>query len=148
MVTQSSARAGAWRRSRAARRNARRMVPSAPAPPPRVHELIDHLHELADGAALLDDVAGRRVEGHHAVADAPPPLPFGIEPDDALHALADLPDGPGLGIVVVVPRVTQDQHGGLAVQRLDVRAHEAAEGVGEVRAAVIVDEGALERPVD
>src|SRR5215472_9305417 len=147
-VTQSSARAGAGRRSRAARRRARRTVPSAPAPPPRVHELIDHLHELADGAALLDDVAGGRVERHHAVADAPPPLPFRIEPDDALHALADLPDGPGLGIVVVVARVAQDQHGGLAVQRLDLRAHEAAEGIPEVRAAVVVHRGTLEGPVD
>src|SRR5215471_4754467 len=148
MVTQSSARTGAGRRSRATRRRARRTVPSAPAPPPRVHELIDYLHELADGATLLDDVAGGRVERHHAVTDAPPPLPFRIEPDDALHALADLPDGPGLGIVVVVARVAQDQHGGLAVQRLDLRAHEAAEGIPEVRAAVVVDGGALERPVD
>src|SRR5215475_14676064 len=117
MVTQSSARTGAGRRSRATRRRARRTVPSAPAPPPRVHELIDHLHELADGAALLDDVAGRRVERHHAVADAPPPLPFRIEPDDALHPLADLADGPGLGVIVVVPRIAQDEHGGLAIQR-------------------------------
>src|SRR5262245_16050344 len=61
---------------------------SSPPPPPLVHELIDHLDELAHRPALLDDVTGRRVERHHAVPDPPAPLPFRIEPDDALDALA------------------------------------------------------------
>src|SRR5262245_10303071 len=121
----------------------------SPAPaPPLVHELVDDLHELAHRAALLHDVAGRRVERHHAVANAPAPLALRVEPDDALDALADLPDGPRLGVVVVVAGVPEDQHGGLPVERVDLRAAEAAERVAEVRPAVIVDRRALERPVD
>src|SRR5262245_48878484 len=68
-------------------------VELSPAAPPLVHQLVHHLDELAHRPALLDDVAGRRVERHHAVADAPAPLALGVEPDDALDALADLTDG-------------------------------------------------------
>src|ERR1700730_13845587 len=111
-------------------------------------ELVHHLDELPHRAALLHDVTGRGVERHHAVADAPAPLAFRVEPDDALHPLADLPDRPRLGIVVVVARVTQDQHGGLAVERIEVGAHEPAEREAEVGAAVIVDRRGLQRPFD
>src|SRR5689334_15882728 len=110
--------------------------PSAAAPPPVVHEVVHDLAELPDRAALLHEVARRRVHGHHAVADAPAPLPLGVEPDDALHALADEAQRPPLRVVVVVPRVTEDHHRGLAIQRLELRIREAAERVAEVRAAV------------
>src|SRR3989304_8639941 len=81
-----------------------------PAPaPPRVAELVHHLHQLPHGAALLHDVAGRGVERHDAVADAPAPLPLGVEPDDALHPLADLAHGPRLRGVVVVGRIPPDE---------------------------------------
>src|SRR3989304_4159370 len=79
-----------------------------PAPaPPRVHELVHHLHQLPHGAALLHDVAGGGVERHDAVADAPAPLPLRVQPDDALHPLADLAHGPRLRVVVVVARISQ-----------------------------------------
>src|SRR3984893_3184777 len=120
----------------------------SPPAPPRVYELVDHLHQLAHRAAFLHDVARGRVERHHAVADTPAPLAFRIEPDDALDTLADLSNGPCLGVVVVVPRIAQDEHGGLAVQRLELGADKAAEGVAEVRAAVVVHRRALERPLD
>src|SRR5262245_14351648 len=89
----------------------RRTAPtrSAPAAPPVVDQVVHHLTQLADGAALADEVTGRGIERHHAIAHAPPPLPLGVQPDDALHALADEPQGPGLGIVVVVARVAQDE---------------------------------------
>src|SRR5262245_48649730 len=84
--------------------------------PPVVHEVIHHLTELADGPAFSDEVAGRAVEWHHAVADFSASLAFGIEPDDPLHALSDQAQGPGLGIVVVVASVAQDHDGRLAIQ--------------------------------
>src|SRR5262245_25511860 len=121
---------------------------SAPATPPLMHQLIDDLHELRDGAAFLHDIAGRRVEWHDAVADAPAPLAFRVQPDDALHPLANLTDGPGLRVVVVVPGITQDEHGGLPIERVELGLGEAAERVPEVGAAMIVHGGRLERPVD
>src|SRR5262245_23980604 len=105
---------------------------SAPATPPLMHQLIDDLHELRDGAAFLHDVAGRRVERHDAVADPPAPLALRIQPDDALHPLANLTDGPGLGIVVVVAGIAQHEHGGLPVERFELGLAEAAERVAEV----------------
>src|SRR5205823_4616732 len=53
------------------------------APPPVVDEVVHDLAELRDRPALAHEVARGRVEGHHAVADAPAPLPLGVEPDDA-----------------------------------------------------------------
>src|SRR5205085_8844756 len=103
------------RRGRAARRSRSGASPcggatirpsTAPAPPV-MHEIVDHFAELADGAAFTHQIARRRVHGHHAVADAPAPLSLGVEPDDALHTLADQPQRPRLRIVVVVPRVTE-----------------------------------------
>src|SRR5205823_8655935 len=87
---------------------------SAPAPP-RVHEVVHDLAELADGAALAHDVARGCIERHHAVADAPAPLPLGVEPDDALHALADEAQRPRLRIVVVAAGVAEHQDGRLLV---------------------------------
>src|SRR5262249_53559048 len=121
---------------------------SAPAPPPVMHELVDDLDELPDGATLLHDVARGRVERHHAVADPPSPLALRIEPDYTLHALADLPDGPSLRVVVVVARVAEDQDRRLAVERLDLRPAKTAERVAEVGSAVVVDGGRPERPLD
>src|SRR5262245_33894071 len=77
------------------------------APPPVMHEVVDDFTELTDRATLAHEVARRRVERHHAVADAPAPLAFRIEPDDALHALAHQTQRPRLGIVVVVARVSE-----------------------------------------
>src|SRR5262247_203312 len=111
-------------------------------------ELVDHLDQLPHRPALLDDVAGRRVERHHAVADAPAPLALGVEPDDALDALADLTDGPRLRVIVVVASVAEDEHGGLPVERLDLGTAEPAERVAEVGPAVVVDGGRLEGPLD
>src|SRR5574342_1205635 len=119
-----------------------------PAAPPGVDELVHHLHQLSDGSAFLDDVACGRVERHDAVADAPTPLPLWVQPDDALDTLPDLPDRPRLRVVVVVARVAEDEHRRLAVQRLDLRSDEATEGVAEVRAAVVVHGGGLQRPLD
>src|SRR5712691_1595509 len=113
-----------------------------------MHEVVDDLTELADGPALADEVTGRRVERHHAVAHAPAPLPFGIQPDDAFHALAHHAKRPRLGVVVVVARVPQHQDRRAAVQRVQILAHELAEGVAEVGAAVIVYRRPLQRPLD
>src|SRR5439155_14011083 len=117
-------------------------------PPPVVDEVVHDLAELRDRPALAHEVARGRVEGHHAVADAPAPLPFGVEPDDALHALADEPERPRLRVVVVVARVAQDQDGRLPVERVELRLREPAERVAEVRPAVVVDRRALQRPLD
>jgi hypothetical protein len=76
----------------------------------------------------------------------PHPTAFGIEPDDALDPLADLADGPRLGIVVVVrasPRTSTVVF--RSSDSMSVRT-KAAEGIAEVRAAVIVHRRALERP--
>src|SRR6267143_1485389 len=113
-----------------------------------MHEVVDDLDELADRAALAHEVARWRVERHHAVTDAPAPLTFRIEPDDALHALADEPERPRLRIVVVVARVAQHEDRRLAVERVEVGLRELAERESEVRSAVIVDRRALERPFD
>src|SRR6266481_2143307 len=70
-------------------------------------ELVHHLDELPHRTALLHDVTGRGVERHHAVTDAPAPLAFRVEPDDALHPLADLPapaDGPARDEVALLLR--------------------------------------------
>src|SRR6266850_5491578 len=92
---------------------------AAPAPPV-VHEVINHFPELPDRAALADEIARRRIQRHHAIADPPAPLPFRIEPDDPLDALADEPQRPGLGIVVVVARVAQHQDRRLAVEGVEL----------------------------
>src|SRR5438034_202067 len=42
----------------------------------------------------------------------------------------------------------EDEDGGLAVERLQLGPAEAAEGVAEVRPAVVVHRGGLERPLD
>src|SRR5207244_4687382 len=87
---------------------ARPRASSSPPPPPVVDEVVHDLAELADRPALTDEVARGRVERHDRVADAPPPLPLGVEPDDPLHTLADEPERPRLGVVVVVARVAAD----------------------------------------
>ena len=74
-----------------------------------MHEVVDDFSELADRAALADEVARGRVEWHHAVADAPAPLTFRIQPDDSPHALANEPQRPRLRIVVVVARIAQHE---------------------------------------
>src|SRR2546425_13113910 len=111
-----------------------------------MHESVDDLAELADGPALAHEVAGRRVERHHAVADAPAPLPLGIQPDDTLHALAHHPERPRLGIAVVVAGIAQDEDRRAAVQRIEVLAYELAESVSEVGAAALVHRRGLPRP--
>src|SRR5881275_1597433 len=93
---------------------------ATPPAPPVVDEVVHDLAELADRPALSHEVARGRVERHDRVADAPAPLPLGVEPDDPLHALADVPQGPRLGIVVVVTRVAEDQNGRLAVERVEL----------------------------
>src|SRR5262245_27334239 len=134
--------------SRYSNRRASGFGGSATPAPPLVHEVVHHLAQLADGAALAHDVAGGRVERHHAVADTPAPLALGVQPDDALHPLADLPERPRLGVVVVVARVAQQQDGRLLVERLQLSGGEAVERVAEVGAAMIVHWRSLERPLD
>src|SRR5678816_1324891 len=73
----------------------------ASAPPPVMDQVVDDLAELSDSATLLHVVARGRVQWHHAVADSPAPLPFRVQPDDALHSLTDEPQRPRLGIVVI-----------------------------------------------
>src|SRR5262244_1563978 len=97
-----------------------------------MHEVVDDLAELPDRAALAHEVARRRIEWHHAVADAPAPLPFRIQPDDALHALAHEPERPRLRIVVVVARVTQHEDRRLAVERVELGLRELIESESEI----------------
>src|SRR5262245_54835074 len=80
---------------------------SVSAAPPVMDQVVHHLADLRDRPALADEVARRRVERHHAVADAPAPLALGVEPDDPLDALADQPERPRLGVVVVVAGVAE-----------------------------------------
>src|SRR3989442_13140356 len=100
-------------------------------------ESVDDLAELTDGAALADEIAGRRVERHHAIADAPAPLSFGIEPDNTFHTLAHHAEGPRLRVVVVVAGIAHDEDPRAAIHRAQVPAHELAERVSQVRAAVV-----------
>src|SRR5207244_5560662 len=98
--------------------------------------------------ARAREVAVRGTPRHHAVAYAAAPLALGIEPDDALHALADEPQRPRLRVVVIVPRVAEDENRRLPVERLQLGVREPAEGEAEIRAAVVVDGRRLERPLD
>src|SRR5262245_48763494 len=113
-----------------------------------MHEIVDDLAELADGAALADEIAGRSVERHHAVPDTPAPLSFGIQPDDTFHALAHHPERPRLGVVVVVASVAEEEDGRAAIQRIQLPPHELAERVAEVGATVVVHRRRLQRPLD
>ena len=79
-------------------------------------EVVDDFAELTDGAAFTDEVTRRRVHRHDAVADAPAPLPFRVQPDDAFDALANEPQRPPLRIVVVVPGIAEDEDGRLPVE--------------------------------
>src|SRR5262245_19558470 len=101
-----------------------------------MHEVVDDLAELSDRAALADEVARGRVERHHAVADAPAPLAFRIQPDDSLHALANEPERPRLRIVVVVARVAQHEDRGFPVERVELGPGEPAEREPEVGPAM------------
>src|SRR5215471_6963475 len=143
-VSEKPEKDGQWRRTDLALTR----FELAAAPPPVVHEVIDDLAELSDRAALAHEVARRRVERHHAVADAPAPLPFRIQPDDALHALAHEPERPRLRIVVVVARVAQHEDRRLAVERIELGLRELAEGESKIRPAVVVDRRSLEGPFD
>src|SRR5262245_41854768 len=91
------------------RASGRAAIRLTPAAPPLVHEVVHHLAELADDTALAHDVAGWRVERHHAVADPPAPLPLRVQPDDALDPVADETQRPRLRVVVVVPGVAEQQ---------------------------------------
>src|SRR2546428_89802 len=135
------------RRSRGWRRRSTGAALAA-APPPVVHEIVDDLTQLPDGPAFSDEVARRSVERHDAVADAPAPLTLRVQPDDPLHPLADEPQRPRLRVVVVVAGVAQHEDRRLPVQRLQLGLREPAEGEPEVRPAVVVHRGTLERPLD
>ena len=61
----------------------------------------------------------------------------------------DFSQTPGLGIVVVVSGVTEDQDRGLLVERREVILRENVERIAEVGSGVDVDDSAtLERPLD
>src|SRR5438128_1557819 len=113
-----------------------------------MHEVVDDFTELTDRPTFSHEVARGRVERHDAVANAPAPLAFRIQPDDALHTLADEAQRPRLGIVVIVARIAKHEDRRLAVERVELGFRELAERESEVRAAVVVDRRTLERPLD
>src|SRR5262245_27894029 len=81
------------------------------------HHSVDHAVELIQVATLFDHVAMRQVAIHLAVAESPRHTVLGIEPDELLRALADLLQNPFVRQVVVVPRVAEDDHGGVTRDR-------------------------------
>src|SRR5207244_11013551 len=98
--------------------------------------------------ARAREVAVRGTPRHHAVAYAAAPLALGIEPDDALHALADEPQRPRLRVVVIVPRVAEDEDRRLPVERLQLGVREPAEGEAEIRAEGVIHRRRAALPLD
>ncbi len=97
---------------------------------------LDEALELAQVAALVDAVAVHAVLADDRVAGVPVRLRLGVEPVDVAGPVPDLLDHPGLGGVVVVAGVAEDQHGGLRADLLAPRLPEHLEGVAVVGVAV------------
>ena len=117
------------------------------------HQPVDHARELPEVAALLGEVGVGQVLVHHRVAEAPGAGALGVEPDDVLGLVVQVPQAPGPGVVVVVAGVAEHQDGRLVVDRRQVVLPEVVAGVAEVRAGVDVDHfpplpGLLEGVVD
>src|SRR3990170_3087656 len=119
---------------------------STSTPPPVTHQTLDDLGQLPHRPTLSKNVAARRVDRHRAVGQTPFPLALRVQPDDALRPLADPPQGPFLRLVVVVPRIAQDEDRRPGVETAQLGVGELAEGAPEVRLAVIVDGRLPERP--
>src|SRR3972149_6769884 len=81
---------------------------STSTPPPVTHQTLDDLGQLPHRPTLPQHVAARRVDRHRAVGQTPFPLALRVQPDDALHPLADPPPGPFLRLAGVVPRLAPD----------------------------------------
>src|SRR5438552_3109884 len=112
------------------------------------HQSVDHFVELVQVAALLDDVAVREVAIHLAVAESPRHLVLRVEPDELFRALLDLLQHPLVREIVVVARVTEDDHGRVARDRRQVVAMEESERTPEVGVRIDVDHVAADRLVD
>ena len=109
-----------------------------------VHDAV----KLVEIAALLDQIAMRRVAFHLAIAEAPGVAALWIEPDDAAGALTDFTQAPIVRQIVVVARVAQHDNRGALVDRTNMVADEIAERAAEIRMRVNVDQIALERDVE
>src|ERR1700674_1879229 len=107
--------------------------------------MVDDAVKLVEIAALLDQIAMRRVAFHLAVAETPGIAALWVEPDDTAGALADFAQAPVVRQIIVVARVAQHDHRGALVDRPDMVAHEIAEGAAEIGMRIHVDEVALER---
>src|SRR5215467_584500 len=99
-----------------------------------VHDAV----ELVEIAALLDQIAMRRVAFHLAVAETPGVAALRVEPDDAAGALADFAQAPVVRQIVVVARVAQYDHRGALVDRADMVADKIAKRAAEIRMGVYV----------
>src|SRR5579863_5514139 len=109
-----------------------------------VHDAV----ELVEIAALLDQIAVRRVAFHLAIAETPGVAALGIEPDDTAGALANFTQAPVVRQIIIVARVAQHDHRGALVDRSDMVADEIAERAAEIRVRIDVDQVALERDVE
>ena len=78
-------------------------------------ETIDHVGELTKIPAFLGDVGVRRVRFHHAVSEPPRTGAFRVQPNDVLGLVVDVPKAQGLGIVVVIAGVAEDDDRGFVV---------------------------------
>src|SRR3989454_323657 len=112
------------------------------------HQAVDHVVELVQVPALLDQGAVGRVAVHLAVAEAPGHLVLGVEPDDLFGALLHVLEHPVVRQVVVVAPVAQDDDRGALVHRGQEVPVEGLEGTPEVRVGVDVDDVAVERRLD
>src|SRR3989337_1088500 len=121
---------------------------STSTPPPVTHQTLDDLGQLPHRSTLSQHVTARRIGRHRAVGQTPFPLALRVQPDDALHPLADPTQGPLLRIVVVVPRIAQDEDRCPRVETAQLGVGAFAEGAPEVRLAVIIDGRLTERQLD
>src|ERR1700730_840794 len=108
----------------------------------------DDAVKVVEIAAILDQIAMRRVAFHLAVAETPGVAALWVEPDDTAGALADFAQAPVVRQIVVVTRIAQHDHRGALVDRPDMVAHEIAEGAAEIGMRVYVNDIAPELDVE
>src|SRR5438067_6607778 len=103
-------------------------------------QMLDEPFQLLEVAALEGAVAVDGVLGHDRVTGVPIRLRLGVEPEEVARLLAHLLQHPGLGRVVVVAGVAQQNHARLGADLATPPFPERLEGVAVVGVAVDPDD--------
>src|SRR4029453_5953672 len=77
--------------------------------PLRLQQHIRYLHQMFQRPAFQHMVTIRRVSRQHRIIRIPEATRLGVEPEQALAALADVAKRPGLRVEMVVAGIAQDQ---------------------------------------